>query len=117
MWKTDKPETEEILYSGINQIHFFYLVFKKNLLLQSSINPLFQTIMYLTLLPRLSPPVYTSKLVLQVRHAGHNKWSNIRHIKGARDLELAKGGTNGHGGGYKIYFFKVQFAVLEIFFY
>jgi len=26
----------------------------------------------------------------QVRYAGHNKWSNIKHTKGARDLRLAK---------------------------
>lgn len=29
-------------------------------------------------------------LVTQVRYAGHNKWSNIRHTKGARDQKLAK---------------------------
>ena len=48
--------------------------------------------MYLRLLPRLTSPLVTSYSVLQqqVRHAGHNKWSNIRHIKGAKDLETSK---------------------------
>jgi len=55
--------------------------------------------MYLGLLPRLYHPVASklyhpvaSKLVqqVQVRHAGHNKWSNIRHIKGARDQLVSK---------------------------
>jgi len=51
-----------------------------------------ETAMFLSLLPRLCHPVQASKLVLQVqvRHAGHNKWSNIRHIKGARDQLVAK---------------------------
>ena len=49
------------------------------------------------MLPRVLLPFQASKLVLQVqvRHAGHNKWSNIRHIKGARDLLVAKVGTGG----------------------
>eukprot|EP00090_Calanus_glacialis_P001514 TRINITY_DN11087_c0_g1_i3.p1 TRINITY_DN11087_c0_g1~~TRINITY_DN11087_c0_g1_i3.p1 ORF type:complete len:279 (-),score=93.11 TRINITY_DN11087_c0_g1_i3:99-896(-) len=48
--------------------------------------------MYLSMLPRVLLPFQASKLVLQmqVRHAGHNKWSNIRHIKGARDQLDAK---------------------------
>ena len=48
--------------------------------------------MYLRLLARLTSPLVTSSSVLQqqVRHAGHNKWSNIRHIKGAKDLEMSK---------------------------
>jgi len=32
----------------------------------------------------------TPVLFNQVRYAGHNKWSNIKHTKGARDLKLAK---------------------------
>ena len=32
----------------------------------------------------------TSLSLTQVRLAGHNKWSNIRHIKAARDGLLAK---------------------------
>jgi transcriptional/translational regulatory protein YebC/TACO1 len=36
-------------------------------------------------------------LTEQVRYAGHNKWSNIKHIKGARDQQLAKAGSRiGH---------------------
>eukprot|EP00088_Acartia_fossae_P029233 TRINITY_DN30066_c0_g1_i8.p1 TRINITY_DN30066_c0_g1~~TRINITY_DN30066_c0_g1_i8.p1 ORF type:complete len:258 (+),score=43.69 TRINITY_DN30066_c0_g1_i8:43-816(+) len=29
-------------------------------------------------------------LIRQVRHAGHNKWSNIKHIKAAKDLQNSK---------------------------
>ena len=48
---------------------------------------LLQSVMFLRLIPRLTLPVFTTQ---QVRHAGHNKWSNIKHIKGARDAELQK---------------------------
>jgi len=35
--------------------------------------------LHLPMLPRLSLPVYTNMLAMQVRHAGgHNKWDNIR---------------------------------------
>merc|ERR1719184_124095 len=41
----------------------------------------------------------------QVRHAGHNKWSNIRHIKGAKDLENSK--------KYRLYTHKINQAIKE----
>jgi len=57
---------------------------------------------YLRLLPRLTLPVLNTQ---QVRYAGHNKWSNIRHIKGARDAEIQKRN--------QLYAYKIQLAIKE----
>ena len=46
---------------------------------------MFQTMLHLPLLSRLSLPVYSNMLATQVRHAGHNKWSNIR-----QDIQVVK---------------------------
>jgi len=58
--------------------------------------------MFLRLIPRLTFPVLTTQ---QVRHAGHNKWSNIKHIKGARDAELQKRNA--------LYTFKINLAIKD----
>jgi len=42
---------------------------------------------------------------MQMRHKGHNKWSNIRHIKGARDALLAK--------KYTLFTMRINTAVRE----
>ena len=45
----------------------------------------------------------SSVLTSQVRQAGHNKWSNIRHIKAEKDGEMAKRN--------KLYSNKINFGI------
>lgn len=35
-------------------------------------------------------PIYLGQNLVIKRNAGHSKWQNIRHIKGAKDAERSK---------------------------